>query len=199
MAANGPNEAPNGARARLDRRRLAVEGVAVALEAGVGLEAVEEVVEAVISEDKIRTACSVCDCTRPCQERRPSRCMRRRSLARQTLNRCRSIELGGADAGTFPGCTFKNLIALATFRTIRHQAHTLGILCPFVRPLHKSLHPSLHLRLSLYSCCVVSGFPSSISAAVFAGDAAFGFFVTASPSSHVTLNVSTPPSGTASL
>ena len=99
MAANGPNEAPNGARARLDRL-LAVEGVAVALEAAVGLEAVAVAVEAVISADKIRTACSVCDCTRPCQERRPSRCMRRRSLARQTLNRCRSIDLRGADAGT---------------------------------------------------------------------------------------------------
>ena len=46
MAANGPNEAPNGARARLDRL-LAVEGVAVALEAAVGLEA-EAVAVAVV-------------------------------------------------------------------------------------------------------------------------------------------------------
>ena len=29
--------------------------------------------------------------------------MRRRSLARQTLNRCRSIDLRGADAGTLTG------------------------------------------------------------------------------------------------
>ena len=48
MEANGPNAAPNGARARLDRRLLAVEGVAVALEAAVGLEAVAVAEEAVI-------------------------------------------------------------------------------------------------------------------------------------------------------
>ncbi len=49
MKANGPIVAPSGAaRRRLDRRRLAVEGVAVALEAAVGLEAVAEVEEAVI-------------------------------------------------------------------------------------------------------------------------------------------------------